>query len=588
MTIGEGRGGDPVDVSSGVFIMTKTDLVLPGVLPVTITRTYRTRTSGIGPFGQGSSFNYHLYLKLVGSSLSLQMPDANRYLFAQEADGKYRNTDNPHFRGAAITRFGDGSAELRWRDGMIYAFNTAGWLIEQRDRHNNRIQIIRDGAQRITEIRDPAGRALTFTYTTVRRGHDYFEVIASITDPVGRIVRYTYNSFHNGRLASVIDPAGGVTQYTYGELSPQPYYWNEGLQAITDPRGITYLRNEYDSAGRVVRQTLADGGTYTFQYTTAGQTITQTQVTDPRGHVTTYRFNSAQYVTQVDRPGPTTYTTTYERETGTNKLTAVVDPLNRRTEYTYDANGNIATIKTPENNTTTFIYEPTYNRLATITDALTPANVTTFAYDDVNRKTTMTDPEGKPTVIRYNTAGQPTSLTDPLLHVTGFGYDAQGNLTTTTDALGNTTTRYYDAVSRLIALSDPRGKLTRFAYDDLNRVTEIQDALGGLTRFTYDYNGNLLTVTDAKNQTTTYTYDEMDLLKTRKEALNRVEGYEYDKNGNVTQFTDRKNQVATFTFDALDRRTGATYPDAIGRLTASMIRLAERLLGPMTSWVSIQ
>lgn len=75
------------------------------------------------------------------------------------------------------------------------------------------------------------------------------------------------------------------------------------------------------------------------------------------------------------------------------------------------------TVKDPENNTTTFTYEATYNRLATITDALTPANVTSFSYNDVARTTTITDPETKQTVIQYSPVGQPTSITDPLSHV---------------------------------------------------------------------------------------------------------------------------------------------------------------------------
>ena len=75
------RDGDPVDVTSGVFALQKTDLVLPGVLPVHITRTYRSKSQGIGPFGEGGSFNYHLYLSVVGSALRLQMPDQSRHLF---------------------------------------------------------------------------------------------------------------------------------------------------------------------------------------------------------------------------------------------------------------------------------------------------------------------------------------------------------------------------------------------------------------------------------------------------------------------------------------------------------------------------
>ena len=578
---------DPVDVTTGAFAMQKTDIVLPGRLPVAITRTYRSQAGGIGPFGEGGSFNYHIQLAVVGTALRLQMSDFSRYLFSQDPDTKYRNALYPMFKGAQITKFPDNTAELRWKDGMIYAFNAAGWLIEQRDRYNNRIQIIRDAAQRVTEIREPSGRALTFTYTQVIRGHvsPPFDVISTITDPLGRTVVYVYYVGSNGRLSRVIDIGGGVTTYTYGEYT-QAYYWNEGMLSITDARGITYLRNEYDLNGRVAKQTLANGGAYTFAYTLAGQTVTQTNVTDPRGNVTSYRMNASQYVTQVERPGATI--TNYERETGTNKLTAVVDPLARRTEMTYDGMGNVLTIKDPENNTTTFTYESAYNRLATITDALSPANVTTFIYNDTARTTTITDPNLKQTVIQYSTVGQPTSIIDPLSHVTSFGYDTQGNLTSTTDALSNVTTRLYDPVSRLILLIDPRGKQSRFSYDNLNRVTKIQDPIGGLTGFSYDTNGNVLTVTDAKNQTTTYTYDEMDRLKTRTDALNRTESYQYDPTGNLFTFKDRKSQTVTFAYDALNRRTGATYPDAtttfgydaINRLTS----LTDSVGGTIT-WV---
>lgn len=566
---------DPVDVTTGAFTMQKTDMVLPGRLPVAITRTYRSQAGGIGPFGEGGSFNYHIQLAVVGTALRLQMSDFSRYLFSQDPDTKYRNAVYPMFKGAEITKFPNNTAELRWKDGMIYAFNAAGWLIEQRDRYNNRIQIIRDAANRVTEIREPSGRALTFTYTQVIRGHvsPPFDVISTITDPLGRTVVYVYYVGSNGRLSRVIDIGGGVTTYTYGEYT-QAYYWNEGMLSITDARGITYLRNEYDLNGRVAKQTLANGGAYTFAYTLAGQTVTQTNVTNPRGLVTKYRMNGSQYVTQVERPGANI--TNYERDIGTNTLTAVVDPLARRTEFTYDSMGNVLTIKDPENNTTIFTYESAYNRLATITDALSPANVTTFIYNDTARTTTITDPNLKQTVIQYSAVGQPTSIIDPLSHVTSFGYDTQGNLTSTTDALSNVTTRLYDPVSRLILLIDPRGKQSRFSYDNLNRVTKIQDPIGGLTSLSYDTNGNLLTVTDAKNQTTTYTYDEMDFLATRKDPLNRTDRYQYDLSANLVKVTDRKAQATIFGYDTLDRRTSATSAgitttfgyDAISRLTS--------------------
>ncbi|MFO0766508.1 MAG: hypothetical protein U0231_06865 [Nitrospiraceae bacterium] len=38
-------------------------------------RTYRSLAAGIGPFGEGGSFNYHIQLAAVGTVLRLQMPD---------------------------------------------------------------------------------------------------------------------------------------------------------------------------------------------------------------------------------------------------------------------------------------------------------------------------------------------------------------------------------------------------------------------------------------------------------------------------------------------------------------------------------
>lgn len=541
--LGQGpSAGEPVDLATGLFVLQKTDLVLPGRLPLAFTRTYRTLDSSLGPFGPGTSHSYDTFVQsLSADALLLTLPGNSRATFARQTDGSFVNSTEPALRGARIVSALDGTRTLHFKDGATWTFDGAGRLVRQADRNSNAVTVARDGQGRMTALTDPTGRQLTLTYdgTSLR--------IRTITDPLGRTVRYGYDG--GGRLANVTDAAGGITTYTYDSANR--------LTSITDPRGITFLRNEYDAAGRVSRQTQADGGVWTFAYTLTAGAVTQTRVTDPLGHSTTSRFNGPGYLlSQTDALGQTSTT---EREVGTNLLINMTDSLGRRVSFTYDASGNVTAIIDPQGNARTFAYEPAFNRLISVTDPL--GNATRFGYDATGNLTSITDPLGHTTTIVYNPFGQPTSSTDALGHTTRFDYDVTGNVAAITDPLGNVSTRTYDLVSRLLTQTDPQGKVTTFAYDTLNRITTITDALGGQTAFTHDPNGNLLTVTDARNHTLGHTYDAMDRLATRTDPLGAVDSFSYDGNGNLVRTTDRKGQTTTFTYDALNRRTEAAYAD---------------------------
>src|SRR5439155_54008 len=101
---------------------------------------------------------------------------------------------------------------------------------------------------------------------------------------------------------------------------------------------ITVLTNEYDTAGRVVRQTQADGGVWQFTYVAEGTTVTQTTVTDPRGNATVHRFDGQGFpLATTDALGQTT---TFVYTPGSNLLALTTDPLGRTTRVTYDAQVN--------------------------------------------------------------------------------------------------------------------------------------------------------------------------------------------------------------------------------------------------------
>ena len=543
------KDADPVDLATGQFALQRPDLVLPGRVPIAIVRGYQSgRKEAQGPFGKGTFLNFERQAQSTESGLVITYAQGNGRidLLSRQPDGSFQNTTISALRGLVLTAHSDGSKTARWNDGTVERYGTTGRLVRWEDRNGNSTTIERGANDQISRIVDASGvRTLTFLYDTNGR-------IQQITDPINRTVQYAYNG--SGYLETVTDPAGGVTRYTYDATG--------NLLTLRDPRNITYVTNEYDAVGRVIRQTLADGGVYTFVYRTFGTTITETTVTDPRGNRRTSRFNAQGYTDgRADRLGQQIRTTL----DGNNQVIETRDQSNRITKYTYDAAGNITSKIDPQGHSTLYEYEPIFNQLITVTDALN--QTTRFDYDTRGNLVTIIDPLNHSTTISYDEFGQPINVRDALNNVFRFEYDEVGNLVATIDPLGNKTQRSFDGVSRLARLTDPKGKTTVFQYDNLNRVTSAIDPLSGHTSFTYDSNGNLLTVADAKNQTTTYTYDNMDRVLTRKDPLNRVETYEYDADGNLIQMTDRKQQVRQLTYDARNRRIGTVYQDGSTTVT---------------------
>ncbi len=556
-----GDDGEPVNLLTGLFVVRKTDLVLPDVLPIVLTRTYRTRDTRSRAFGIGATHPYDMFL--VGDTnpwtwIDLILPDGGRIHYVRISpgtglgDAEFEHTEAPTRFYKSRIKYNASVIgwELTLKDGTVYTFGDMAPLQSIRDRDGNKLTITRAGtpAGNVTRIISPHGRWVEFAYDTGNR-------ITQARDNLGRTVTYTYDA--TGRLTTVTDPAGGVTEYTYDG--------SQRMVTLKDARGIVFLTSQYDAAGKVISQTQADGTTYQFAYTLdANGKVTQTDVTNPRGHVRRVTFNSSGYVLTDTHAlsQPEQQTTTYERQAGTNLVLSVTDPLGRRAAFGYDAMGNVTAITrlagTPQAVTTTLTYEPTFNQVTSVTDPL--GHTTSFGYDGLGNLITLINPLGQQTTLAYNAAGQPVSVTDPLGQPTQFDYDA-GDLVAVRDPLGNRTARFPDSAGRLTSLTNPLGNTTRYEYDALNRVTRVIDALGGVTAFGYDPNGNLLSVTDARGNATRYTYSSMDRLASRTDPLLRAESYGYDNAGNLTSFTNRKSQVTSSTYDALNRRTQVTYTD---------------------------
>lgn len=576
-----GNDADPVNLWTGLFELQQTDLFLPDVLPLSLTRTYRTRDLDVRPFGVGTTHPYAMFLWSAQQyqQADLVLPDGGRIHFVRTTAGtgfsdakfEHKETETTSATPTAFYKSGlawrnpaadmCGGWDLTLKDGTVYVFGDTAPLQAIRDRYGNTVRLTWSttnsfdcGIGNLQQVTSPHGRWISFTYDASNR-------ITQAKDNIGRTVGYTYDA--NGNLWKVIDPLNQITEYTYDS--------DHRMRTVKNRNGVVYVTNEYTTSadaptpdGWVKTQTFADGGSYQFAYTVVNGKSTRTDVTNPRGYVRRVTFNANGYVLSDTRAFGTADETTMSssRQAGTNFLTEVIDSLNHRTAIAYDDSGNVLTMTrlagTPDALTTTYTYEPTFHQVATVTDALN--HTTTSTYDSTGNLTRIKDALDHETTLTYNTQGQLTSVTDPLQHTTSFTYTG-GDLVVIRNPLGFEQHVFTDSAGRALNVVDPLGRTTSYKYDPLDRMTTVVDPRGGETTFSYRPEGQLDRFTDAKQQISEHTYDTMGRLATRSDPLQRSEGFEYDKSGNIVRSIDRKGQVTTSTYDGLNRLKLITFQD---------------------------
>ena len=186
----------------------------------------------------------------------------------------------------------------------------------------------------------------------------------------------------------------------------------------------------------------------------------------------------------------------------------------------------------------------------------------------------------------YDAASNRTGFTDPKSGVATYAYDTLNRLTTLTPPAAIAPSAFtfaYDALSRRIALNRPNNVNTQYSYDNLSRLLSVLHKLGGSTiegaTYTVDPVGNrtakanLLTSGPTEN----YTYNAIYELTQVLQGATTSEAYSYDPVGNrlsslgVSPYTyNSSNQLtstpnATYTYD--NNGNTLTKTDASGTTT---------------------
>ncbi len=346
------------------------------------------------------------------------------------------------------------------------------------------------------------------------------------------------------------NPSHNTNSYSYDGLG--------NLAGLTDENSHTTL-NGFDALDEPVTKTLPDQTlTETRQYDAAGNLASLTHFNNV---TTSYTYDALNRLLSRATPGESpvsfTYTPTGKRATmqdGSGTTTYSYDPLDRLTSkaapagtlsYGYDGAGNLASISSNHANgvLVSYAYDE-LNRLSTVTDSRLHGNqTTTYTYDPANNVATVTAPNGLQTTLNYDSLNRLTSLTTPISSYT-YTLGATGIRTGATEGNGRTLSWNYDGIYRLTnetISGDPSQNNGSASYglDPVgNRLSENSSLPGiasgswgynaddEVSSETYDANGNTLT-TGGK----TFTYDSENHMTSMTQGGTSVTMI-YDGDGN--------------------------------------------------------
>jgi RHS repeat-associated protein len=378
---------------------------------------------------------------------------------------------------------------------------------------------------------------------------------------------YTYTAA--GFLATIQDPRGNTTtlcwdtSYTGAVVTGSLGNLTRRIDtAVTDARNghsvrpVTLLK--YDTTNNLLERVSPDG-------------VNSTSSTGCSDNLSSFNTQSAtdfsydasgvkllsmvQHFTDPDN-GSQTATTQYQYNDSSNpgRITGIVSPRNNATSLTYFGPGNsqaglLQSVTDPLTHKSTYTYDSVGRRL-TMVDAVGNSGTSgdhtwTWAYDNEDRVTSMQAPQpsGSPgkltTSFQYDSVGNKLSVTDPKSQITRYLYGDPRNLVTEVDESATTSDPN----------SDPNKIVTTYAYDNLGNLARLTRAKGSSSERATDYQY------DGKSRQR----KEIQYTNWPSTSGQLVTALSYDGDNNLTSRIDPQNQTIGFGFDVLNRLTSKTY-----------------------------
>ena len=605
---GPAPGEEFTELSSGIFTYSKTDMTLPGPMPINVTRIYRSADKvgtnwNARTFGLGTSLSYDIFLYSYSEAANGEFTDAevvmpdggmikcirsDSYPATDYVDAVFACNQQPTgvWFGSTITyNSGNSGWDLKRPDGTAYHFGYNSPLQTITDRFENELSITRGGtkasicsnaipANSISTISSSNGRSVSFCYDDSNDPTG----ISKVTDnsSVGKLVTYTYGS--NEILQTVTQTAynaKATTTYKYNQTSPSgqgnitEIITNDAcsgsncgspLQFFTY---ITYVTNALGNAAISSVSSQLPGNGYSYSYTIpSGWTSAQkVKVTLPDNSKRTFVYDQAGYVIDDQRNvGVSGTFAEYTAFTRNQQTVGTVGNATGTTEFVgevqeQDQNGN--TVRQTKYN-----YDNNGNILSTTiwpqpgapdnvnTDCCTTSATWNYTYTTYNRLTSAVEP------LAFNGVGSTYSYADTPSAPQMYIYDP----------LGRETVVKYNPQGQPISTTDPLGNVSSASYYPSGDLQSETDAVGNTATYQTDPDGRVKSITSPANEVTTYNYDALDDVTDvyvdpgASPHFNLHTNYTYDLIGEILTETTPLGYTTTYARNAALTKTTVTDP----------------------------
>jgi RHS repeat-associated protein len=450
-------------------------------------------------------------------------------------------------------------------------------------------------ANAVMKIRHPGDNStIEFTYSDVNNPYymtgrkdengnwTYFDRDTANPDPNKRGIllqtrypdnsfeQFTYNGF--GQVETHTLTTGGVENFRY------------------DGRGLKYLSWPPATPSDPNPQ---DHPTQYFYYTSGPNTDRLHHVIDPRLNTTWYEYNQRGQVTKVTHQDGS-YTQSGYNDDGTLAWTADENHPNaswnesERTRYTYDEYKRVLTVTNLLNETTTNYYgldwvNPLVHTTNCVKCTLSPLgkNVV-YDYDENLRKKYQTVAANTldiaTTFFDYDEVGNLTLVRDPRWYVTTYHYDERNRKIWMNDPIpsdrnssGHTMNWEYDAVGNKRKETRADNAFRSWDYDSMNVLSHAYDwrtneapAANQTTTYTRNVIGTEQSTVDTKGAIYYFHYDTLgrkigETYPPDASDVARTETWRYDPAGNMDQHISVSGNTNTFTYDNRNRVTQSSW-----------------------------